>query len=298
MKTKPLFAFFGTPDISVYVLDALERAGYLPALVVTAPDRPRGRGMETTPTPVKQWAQARDIDVITPAKLSDPDVLEILGNTDWDVFIVAMYAKLIPKTILDMPRRGVLNVHPSLLPKFRGPSPVLSAILADERATGVCVMQLVEAMDAGSVVAQARIELEEDMWPPKGSEFETLLATEGGNLLAEVLPDWVAGKIDAVPQDDTLATYTKKFTDEDALLDAQQVGQSIQFDGDARTNLCKIRAFDKSPRAHFYITKNGKPSRVTITEAHIEGDALVLDRVIPEGKKEMAYADFARGLSK
>ncbi len=288
MKTKQLFAFFGTPDISVCVLGALEAKGILPALVVTAPDRPRGRGMETTSTPVKQWAEARGIDVVTPAKLSELEVLEILGNTDWDVFIVAMYAKLIPKTLLDMPRRGVLNVHPSLLPRFRGPSPVLSAILADERNTGVSIMQIVEAMDAGPVVAQARIELEEDMWPPKGSEMETLLATEGGNLLAEVLPDWVSGKIDAVPQDHSLATYTKKFTDEDSLVDLH---------GDAHRNLCKIRAFNVSPRAHFYITKNGKPSRIIITDAHLDDGKLIIDRVIPEGKKEMAYADFARGLA-
>lgn len=276
-STKPLFAFFGTPTLSVNVLDALEAHGMLPALVVTAPDRPQGRGLVLTPSPVKQWALERGIDVVTPEKLKDPAFLAELQNTEWDLFVVAMYAKLIPKQLLDMPRRGCLNVHPSLLPKFRGPSPVLSAILADERTTGVTIMQLEEAMDAGPILAQARIELDEEVWPPKGSEFETLLATEGGNLLAETIPHWLSGSIDAEPQDDSNATYTGKFSPADAL---------INLDGDAREQLLKIRAFDKSPRAHF-ITPEGK--RVIITEATIEDGKLKILKVIPEGKKEQPY---------
>lgn len=284
-NTKPLFAFFGTPALSVNVLDALEAHGMLPALVVTAPDRPQGRGLALTPSPVKQWALERGIDVVTPEKLKDPVFLAELQNTEWDLFVVAMYAKLIPKQLLDMPRRGCLNVHPSLLPKFRGPSPVLSAILADERTTGVTIMQLEEAMDAGPILAQARIELDEEVWPPKGSEFETLLATEGGNLLAETIPHWLSGSIDAEPQDDSKATYTGKFSSADAL---------INLDGDAREQLLKIRAFDKSPRAHF-ITPEGK--RVIITDATIEDGKLKILKVIPEGKKEMDFKDFVRTLS-
>lgn len=294
MASKPLFAFFGTPKFSVHVLDALERHGMLPALVITAPDRPQGRGLVLTPSPVKQWALERGIDVLTPEKLKDEDFLAELQNTEWDVFLVAAYAKLIPKNILEMPRRGSLNVHPSLLPKFRGPSPALSAILADERATGVTIMQMAEKMDAGPIVAQARIELEEEDlgspeqggggWPPKGSEFETLLATEGGNLLAETLPHWISGQIDAEPQDESQATFTRKFTDADSLIDLH---------GNPREQLLKIRTFDKNPRAHFI--QNNK--RVIITEAQIQDGKLELLNVIPEGKKEMSYADFVRTLS-
>ncbi len=283
MSNKPLFAFFGTPKFSVHVLDALESQGMLPALVITAPDRPQGRGLVLTPSPAKQWAMERGIDVLTPEKLKDEAFLEELQNTEWDVFLVAAYAKLIPKNILDMPRRGCLNVHPSLLPKFRGPSPAASAILADERATGVTIMQMAEKMDAGPIVAQARIELEEEAWPPKGSEFETLLATEGGNLLAETIPHWVSGQIDAEPQDESAATFTRKFTDADSLIDIH---------GDPREQLLKIRTFDKNPRAHFI--KNGK--RVIITEADIKDGALEILRVIPEGKKEMSYVDLVRTL--
>jgi methionyl-tRNA formyltransferase len=283
---KPLFVFFGTPDLSVCVLDALKAHGYLPALIVTAPDRPRGRGLETTPTPVGAWGVENNIDVITPETLADPELLGALENTEWDVFVVAMYAKLLPMSILDLPRRGTLNVHPSLLPKFRGPSPVLSAILADERTTGVSIMQLTEKMDAGPIVAQARIEIDEDTgeggWPPQGSEFEKFLATEGGNLLAETLEPWIQGEVVAENQDESLATYTQKFTSQDALVD---------LTGNPREQLLKIRAFDKSPRAHFIFA--GK--RVIITDAKIDDGKLVVLSVIPEGKKEMDYADFVRG---
>jgi len=286
---KPLFAFFGTPHFSVVVLNALEAHGLLPALIITAPDKPRGRGLEVSPSPVKEWAQERGIDVLTPTTLKDENLVADLSNTDWDVFVVAAYNKLIPKNVLDIPRRGCLNIHPSLLPKFRGPSPALSAILADERTTGVTVMQMNEKMDEGPIVAQAKVELEMESpdqsgWPPKGSMFEDLLAQEGGNLLAEVLPEWIAGEITPEEQDASLATYSKKFTSEDALIDLPK--------GNPWTNLLKIRAFDKNPRAYF-MTDAGK--RVIITEAHMQDDKLEILKVIPEGKKEMEYKDFLRG---
>jgi len=281
---KPLFAFFGTPQFAVHVLDALEQRGLVPALVVTAPDKPAGRGMELTAAPAKRWAMERGIDVLTPSTLKDESFLIELQNTEWDVFAVAAYAKLIPKNLLEMPRQGVLNVHPSLLPKFRGPSPALSAILADERMTGVTIMCMSEQMDTGPIVAQAKVELEEEAWPMRGSQFEELLATEGGNLLAEVMPFWIAGEIPPEPQDESKATYTKKFTDADSLIDLA---------GDARQNYVKIRAFDKNPRAHF-ITASGK--RVIITDVEYKDGVLTITRVIPEGKKEMAYSDYVRGL--
>ncbi len=111
----PLFAFFGTPKFSVDVLNALEAKGFLPALVITAPERPRGRGLKLTPSPAKAWAQERGIDVLTPATLKDPAVLEALQNTEWDVFVVAAYAKLIPKSILEIPRRGITGVDVAVL---------------------------------------------------------------------------------------------------------------------------------------------------------------------------------------
>lgn len=282
-RHNPLFVFFGTPRFAVTVLDALEKNGVRPALVITAPDRPHGRGLKLSPSPAHVWAMERGIDVLTPTTLKDEALVAELANTDWDVFVVAAYAKLIPKTMLDIPSHGTLNVHPSLLPKFRGPSPALSAILEDERTGGVSIMLMDETMDTGPVVAQARVELDESAWPPKGSMYEDLLAREGGNLLAEVLPDWIAGTITPEVQNNAQATYTKKFTDKDARVDVAT---------DARQNLLKIRAFDHGPRAYF-ITAEGK--RVIITDAQLTEGQLEILKVIPEGKKEMPYKDFVRG---
>jgi len=282
---KPLFAFFGTPHFSTVVLDALERQGLLPALVVTAPDKPRGRGLEMSPSPAKEWALARGIDVITPATLKE--IPDELFNTEWDVFVVAAYNKLLSQKVLDIPRRGALNVHPSLLPKYRGPSPVYSQILADDRTTGVTIMCMTAAMDAGPIVAQARIEIAEEDWPIKGSILLNLLATEGGTLLAETLPQWVAGEIEATPQDESQATYTKKLGNEDAQLD---------LSGDPRQNLLKIRTFDSkqfdSPARAYFIDSQGK--RVIVTEASLEDGGLAIQKVIPEGKKEMSWEDYRR----
>lgn len=280
MAHQPLFVFFGSSDVSLYALDALERQGLLPALVVTSPDSRQGRGLKLTPNPVKAWALKRGIDTLTPATLKDGALVEELQNTDWDVFVVASYGKILPKAVLDVPRKGCLNIHPSLLPKYRGPSPILSAILGDDRHTGVTVMLMEEKMDAGPVVAQARIEIAEDEWPVAGRTLSEMLFTEGANLLAEVLPHWLVGEVTPEPQDDSQATYTKKFGSQDALVDLAE---------DARKNLLKIRAFDTNPRAYF-VDAAGK--RVIITDAELKEGLLEILTVIPEGKKEVDFKTY------
>lgn len=243
----PRFAFLGTSIDSKFALEALAAKGLEPAVVIDSKDIP-----------------------------------DELYNTDWDFILVCSYGKILPKKLLDLPHKGVINIHPSLLPKYRGPSPYVSNILADERQTGVSVMLLEEKMDAGPILAQARIEIEEADWPPKGLVLSQMLFVEGINLLAEVLPDYLSGKLVPTAQDETHATYTKKFTDEDALLDLNK----------PREAFLKIQAFDKSPRAHF-MTSSGK--RVVVTEATWKDGQLEILKVLPEGKKEMSYEDYQRG---
>lgn len=249
-KTQPLFAFFGTSIDSKFALEALERVGLVPALIIENKD-------ELPPE---------------------------LYNTEWDFFLVASYGKILKKEILDLPKHGCINIHPSLLPKFRGPSPYVSAILADERETGVTLMLMAEKMDAGPILAQARIAIEESEWPPKALLLSQMLFTEGVTLLAEALPEYLAGTLTLEQQDHSQATYTRKFSDQDALVDLSE---------DARKNLLTIRAFDKNPRAYF-ITKKNK--RVIITDAKLTDGKLEILTVIPEGKKEMLYADYLRGV--
>lgn len=244
----PLFAFLGTSVDSKFALEALAARGLEPAAVIDTKELP-----------------------------------DELYNTEWDFILVCSFGKILPKKLLDLPRRGCINIHPSLLPKFRGPSPYVSAILADEHITGVSVMLLEEKMDAGPILAQARIDIEESDWPPRGLLLSRMLFTEGVNLLAEILPDWLAGKLEPTRQDEAQATYTKKFSDADALLDLSK----------PRESYLKIQAFDKSPRAHFI---TGKGKRVVVTDAAWENGGLKILKVLPEGKKEMPYEDYQRGM--
>ena len=268
------FVFFGTDDFSVIVLDALKHAGFLPSLIITAPDRPQGRGLKILPSPVKLWAQENKIQVS-----SDYSLL----TTHYQLFVVASYGRIIPKAILDIPEKGALNVHPSLLPKYRGAAPIESQILANEKEIGVTVMQITEKMDAGPIVAQSKSAPDVDRFQTSGAALRKLLAHEGGKLLAEVMPKWIAGEIGAVPQDELKATYTKKFVKTDGLIDLA---------GDSYQNFLKIRVFDGSIGAYFLYGK----ARVIIKDAKYENGKLAITRVVPEGKKEMSYKDFLRGL--
>lgn len=292
-KNEIHFAFFGTSHIAVYVLDALEAAGYLPTLVVTTPDQPQGRGMEMVAPAVKTWALKHGVEVQQPEKIHS-HILENVRAFSLDVGIVVDYGKILPKELIDIPRRGFLNVHPSLLPRLRGASPIRTAILKNENPTGVTVMLVDEKMDHGPIVAQKKIEVPN--WPVKNSELERILLTEGGNLLAKILPHWIEGEIEAHEQNHDLATYCEKIEKEDGLLDLP-AGRQVLPEG-AYKNLLKIRAYEGWPGTFTYFEKNGKKLRVKIIDAHLEGNALVIDRVVPEGKREMSYEEFLRSGAK
>jgi methionyl-tRNA formyltransferase len=282
-------AFWGTSRFSVFVLDELARDGFVPALIVTAPPKPKGRGMALSPSLVKVWADSHNIPTIEPNEIKSESFLETLGK-NWDLFIVASYGKIISRRTLDLPKHGTLNVHPSLLPKLRGSTPLQSAILEDismgePHTTGTTIMLIDEEVDHGPLVAQGAISISN--WPPKESELEETLGVLGGALLAKTIPEWIRGDITPIEQNHHLATYTKKITKTDALVDLESNPQET---------LRKIRAFNVWPRAYFITMRSGKETRVIITSAHLEGgEFLVLDRVIPEGKREMSYSEFLRG---
>src|SRR3989344_5897809 len=155
-KSDVKFAFFGTPELATVVLDALEGAGYSPALVVTTPDQKKNRGMKPTQSPVKQWAGKRGVETIAPETLDDA-AAKILRSKNCDLFIVIYYGKVLPKEILDIPAHGTLNIHFSLLPRWRGTSPVRAAILNDDREIGTSIILLDEKIDHGPIVAQKKI---------------------------------------------------------------------------------------------------------------------------------------------
>jgi methionyl-tRNA formyltransferase len=233
------------------------------------------------------WAQERDIPVLQPASLKDPQDVPELCNTEWDLFIVAAYTIILPEWVLKLPKKEVLNVHPSLLPKLRGPSPVRSALLFDERdAVGVSIIVLDREVDHGPLVAQATVELPE--WPVRGRVLDELLFREGGRLLCEVIPLWLSGAIHPEAQDHTQATFTKKFQKSDGEIDRSLSGYE---------QYCRFCAVDGWPGAFVFLPNAKdlqKQVRVKITNATLDAGVLKFDTVIPEGKREMAWDDYLR----
>lgn len=280
-------AFFGNPPLAEAVLDELAVAGISPLLIITEPDRPGRRGKSPVPAPMKVWAESHDIEVMQPSSLREGADLDALYNSEWDLFIVASYGKILPKALLDLPRRGTLNVHPSLLPKYRGPSPVRSQLLADDAHCGVSVMLLDEQMDHGPILAQASIEPEP--WPLPAPLLEDLLAREGAKLLAEVLPEWMAGTLEALPQEHAVATLTKKIGKEDGKLNMEHHAPYDHY--------LKFCAYAGWPGTFFVSErKDGASLRIKITDAEYKGGEFVIKKVIPEGKKEVSYEVYMRAL--
>ncbi|MEX2514833.1 MAG: methionyl-tRNA formyltransferase [Candidatus Paceibacterota bacterium] len=275
------FAFFGTPPFSVDILDILQQHDLTPNVVVTAPDKPSGRGMKLSPPPVAQWAQKRQIPILQPENINKEFVekLDELSPDDvWPLFIVVAYGKILPAELIYTPTHNTLNLHPSLLPKLRGPAPIRSAIL-QEKMTGVTIIELDEQMDHGPIVAQREIRTKN--WPPSYPDLKNALMIAGGTLLAETIPAWISGSIQTTTQNDDIATYSQKFSSSDG---------EINLDDDAERNIRKISAFTDWPKAHFYV--EGK--RVLITKAHLEDRELVIDRVKPSGDKEISYKNFIK----
>lgn len=208
--------FFGSPEFALPSLEALLASSHEVVAAVSQPDRPAGRGHAKRQPPVKLLAQERGIPVLQPERVSDPEPVEQLKACKADVFIVAAYGQILRQRVLDIPKRGILNVHASLLPRWRGASPVAAAILAGDEVTGVSLMEMVRALDAGPVVS--RVEEPISLHDTTGT-LEPRLASAGANLLGESFDAWTSGELVATPQDDSLATYAPQITRADALLD-------------------------------------------------------------------------------
>lgn len=272
------FVFFGTPYVARDTLAALVEAGYTPALVVTNPDAPRGRKHEVTPCETKVWAEAHDIPVFSPDKLDD-SALKTIRDYACDYAVVVAYGKILPEALIQSFSKGIINVHYSLLPKYRGASPVEAALLNGEEKTGVTIQEVVKALDAGDIIAVEETHIE----PSETTvELRARLIDLGAALLIKTLPALDAEVTTSTPQDDTLATYAPKISKADG---------EISLDAPAVENWNKYRAYKEWPGVFFF--KDGK--RIKVTEASLERDAFTIKRVIPEGKKEMDYAVFAAG---
>ncbi len=283
MADKLKILFLGTPDFAVKILGEMKSGGLTPTLIITAPDKPKGRKLVLTPTPVKVWANEEKIPVLQPLNLCD--VYDKLKKENWDIFVLAAFGKIVPKEFIALPKHGILNIHPSILPEHRGSSPVQSAILYGDKKLGVTIMLLDEELDHGPIVTTKLLSLTNNM---NQGELEGKLAKLGGEALVEIVPLWVEGRIKATPQYHKKATYTKKIKKEDALINWSENPETIER---------KIRAFYPWPGAYFFLRRDEKPFRVIITKASLSGDKLKIEKVKPEGKREMMFQDFLNGNS-
>ncbi|TCK04579.1 methionyl-tRNA formyltransferase [Phorcysia thermohydrogeniphila] len=301
MERKLKVVFMGTPDFAVPSLNALKEAGYEVPLVITQPDRPAGRGKKLTPPPVKVLAEELGIPVYQPEKVKgNRELLETLRKINPDLIVVAAYGKILPDEILNLPKFGCINVHASLLPEYRGASPIQSVLLDGKEETGVTIMKISPELDAGDIISQRKVKIE------KSDNAQTLhdkLAKVGAELLVETIPDYVSGKITPVPQDHSKATYCKPIKKEMGRIDWTLPAERI---------FNMVRAFTPWPSAYAEfkgrrvkiteaepVNLQGKPGEVVKADKELvvatgEG-ALRIKRIRPEGRKEITGEEFIRG---
>jgi len=265
--------FMGTPELAVASLGALLREPAFQILgVVTQPDRPKGRDLKLQPSPVKQLALRAGLLVLQPAKAREEFFIAELRKLQPDLIAVAAFGQILPKAILDLPQFGCLNVHTSLLPKYRGASPIQSAILNGETETGVTIMKMDVGLDTGDILTQRTTPIRDE---DNAATLHDCLAQLGAELLVQTIPDYVAGKIQPRPQQHELATHVAKIKKEDGRIDWQQPARAIWN---------RIRAFTPWPGAFTFLPAQPQPQLLKIWQAEVAsgrgtaGEVLSADR--------------------
>ncbi len=255
----PRIIFAGTPEFALASLAALVAADLVPVAVLTQPDRPAGRGRRMTASPVKIYAEQMDISVLQPPTLRDAAAVAEIAALRPDIIIVAAYGLILPQNVLDIPSHGCLNVHASLLPRWRGAAPIQAAILADDESTGISLMEMTAGLDCGPVFSTSALTIASD---ESAGDLHDRLAQLGGELLVEKLQGILGGDIVAVGQDDTLATYAGKINKPDAELDWTKPAEAL-----AR----HVRAYDPAPGAFFLVQEmgSGEPLRIKVWRAQV-----------------------------
>lgn len=294
--------FMGTPDFAVPTLAALAESSYRLAGVVTQPDRPAGRGRKLEVSPVKAFAQRHGVPILQPPALKTPEAVADLAALRPDVIVVAAFGQILRPAVLDLPPHGCINVHASLLPRWRGAAPVQAAILAGDQVTGVTIMRMDAGMDTGPILAQTALAIQAH---DTGGSLTDRLAQQGADLLIDTLPRWLAGEITPQPQDASLATLCRPLRKEQGQVDWTRPAGEI-----ARA----VRAFNPWPAAS--TAWQGQPLKILQAEAlpgpsgeppglarQVAGDVVVstgdgllrLDLVQLAGRAAMPGRDFARG---
>lgn len=297
--------FLGSSDFSLPFLETLLASDHKVVAVVTTPTKPKGRGLKIQPNPVEILAREKGLLLLAPAKLKDPEALESVQGIGVDVLVVASYGKILPSSWLRLPKKLPINVHPSLLPRYRGAAPINWQIVNGEERTGVSVFKMEEGLDSGDILAQVEMPLE---MTDTAATLAEKMGHEGSRLLLKVLREVEEGSVAFAPQDPSQATYARKLTKEDGLVDwgksAVEIHNLIRgmipWPG-AYTHFQGERLGILSARLEGPGCAEGKPGQVL--DVHKEGylrvhtgeGAVLLDRVQPPGKREMTGHEYAIG---
>lgn len=269
--------FIGTSSFGLPILEELVKNKIIPKLIITEPAKKAGRSKKLVSTPIKNYAEKFHFNTAEPEKILNAK--NKIKEINPDFIIVAAYGQIIPKSILNIPKLGCLNIHPSILPKYRGPSPIASAILNREKETGITIILMDEKIDHGPIIDQKKIKIDD---PDTTPILEDKLAKIGAVLTIKVINKFNSGPIKLRKQNERLATVTKKFIKENGKINWQEKPEIID---------AKVRAFVGWPGTYTEI--NGK--RLIIKKTHLEDKKLYIDEVQPEGKNKMNFADFLRG---
>ncbi|RJP43093.1 methionyl-tRNA formyltransferase [Candidatus Parcubacteria bacterium] len=275
------YVFFGTPTFAARVLGKLVAKDFSPVALVCNPDRPAGRKRTVTPPPTKQLIRKEKLEdkvlILQPEDVSS--IVSRLAFSKPDFFVVVAYGKILPRSVLNIPAHGAIGVHPSLLPKYRGPSPIQSAILSGEERTGISLFRMDEEVDSGPVIARREIPVNGKDYP----ELEAALGDAAGEFLAELFPSILKGEIPYAPQNSREATYTAKFSLEDGFVDPADLDAAA---GGGKPEIAaalerKIRALNPEPGV--WTVKDGK--RMKLLQSSLFGGRIRITKIQMEGKK-------------
>ena len=298
--------YMGTPQFAIAPLQALLEAGHTVKAVICQPDKPKGRGHKMLPPPVKVFASEHGLPVFQPKTLRDEEFFGHLQDLNPEIIVVAAYGKLLPKNVLEYPKYGCINIHASLLPKYRGAAPIQRAIMDGESQSGVTVMRMEEGLDTGDMLLKKSVPIDTS---DNADSLTLKLSHIGAELIAEALLQAANGSLSGTPQDESLASYAAKIEKEDC---------RMCFDRDAVTLANQVRALASQPLAYAMLCHDGLRSKLKIAKAEAieycgkepvgtvvdtsgaltvrcKDGALRITELIPEGKNKMSAADFCRG---
>lgn len=295
--------FMGTPDFAACILKSLYEAGHNITCVVTQPDKPKGRGKEMAISSVKEYALSKGLEVFQPVRIKCEESIEILKKYEADIFVVAAFGQILSKEILDMPKYGCINAHASLLPKYRGASPIQWSIMAGEDVTGVTIMQMDEGLDTGDMLTKTEVAITSE---DTGESLHDKLAEAGAKLCVETLDLIEKGKVNGIAQPKDCDSYAKLLN--------KKMGE-LDFSKDVHENERLIRAFTPWPGTYTYLDgkilkiikakvgeetssyENGHICKIANDEIAIscKGGTLLVSEIQLEGKKKMSVHDFMLG---